>query len=320
MGGTKVAAAVVEASEVRHAVEHPTVVDSGESVMAGIVAAAQEVIDASGAAPEAVGVGVPSQIDFATGTVLGSVNIPLEGVALGRELSTRLGVPVYVDNDANCAGLAEAHLADVQDLVMFTLGTGVGGGVVIGGKIFRGATGLGAELGHQAVQYDGPPCPGNCPNRGCLEALCSGTALEREAAAVASDFPDSPLGRAAKERGKARGRDVVIAAQGGDKYSLHLLDRLGMFLGVGLASAINTFEPEEIVIGGGLSRASDLFLDRAVREAQSRALPKLAERVRIGLARAGANAGLLGAGLLALHEIESGNRDTATATATRGTR
>ena len=320
VGGTKIAAAVIAGSEVSHAVEHPTSLASGETVIAGIVAAAEEVIAASGEAAQAVGVGVPSQIDFATGTVLGSVNIPLEGVALGRELSDRLGVPVYVDNDANCAGLAEAHLAEVGNLVMFTLGTGVGGGVVIDGRIFRGATGLGAELGHQVVQYDGPPCPGNCPNRGCLEALCSGTALEREAAAVASDFPDSPIGRAAQQRGRARGRDVVVAAQGGDKYALHLLDRLGMFLGVGLASAINTFEPDEIVIGGGLSRASELFLERAVREAQLRALPRLAERVRIGLARAGANAGTLGAGLLALHEVGSGNVDTARATATRGTR
>ena len=320
VGGTKVAAAVIEGNEALHAVEHPTALDSEESVVAGIVAAAQEVIGLAGGAPQAVGVGVPSQIDFATGTVLSSVNIPLAGVALGRELSTRLGVPVYVDNDANCAGLAEAQLAGVANLVMFTLGTGVGGGLVIDGRIFRGATGLGAELGHQVIQYDGPPCPGNCPNRGCLEALCSGTALEREAAAIAVDFPDSPIGRAAKERGRASGRDVVAAAEGGDKYALHLLDRLGMFLGVGLASAINTFEPEEIVIGGGLSRASDLFLERAVSEAQSRALPKLAERVRIGLARAGANAGLVGAGLLALQELDPGNGDTAKATATEGAR
>jgi glucokinase len=320
VGGTKVAAAVVEGTEATHAVEHPTSLDSEEAVVAGIAAAAQEVIDAAGVPPRAIGVGVPSQIDFASGTILSSVNIPLEGVALARELSTRLGVPVFVDNDANCAGLAEAHLAEVRNLVMFTLGTGVGGGIVIDGRIFRGATGLGAELGHQVVQHDGPPCPGNCPNRGCLEALCSGTALEIEAAAVAKDFPDSPIGRAAREHGKARGRDVVEAAAAGDKYALHLLDRLGMFLGVGLASAINTFEPEEIVIGGGLSRASDLFLDRAVKEAQSRALPKLAARVRIGLARAGAGAGLVGAGLLALHELEPGNGDTAGATATEGAR
>jgi len=324
VGGTKVAAGLVEGREARMTVEQPTDVSSGQAVVAGIEAAARQVIEAAGAPPAAVGVGIPSQIDYASGRVLGSVNIPLAGVELGRELGARLGAPVFVDNDANVAGLAEAHHAEggpVRNLVMFTLGTGVGGGVVIDGAIFRGATGLGAELGHQVIQYDGPPCPGNCPNRGCLEALCSGTALEREAAAMATDFPDSPLGRIAASGAEVKGRDVVEAADGGDPHARELFDRLGMLLGVGLASAINTWEPERIVIGGGLSRASHLFLDRAVQEAEARALPVLASRVKIGLAQAGADAGLIGAGLLALHEWRSGKRDTAAGeTATEGVR
>jgi glucokinase len=203
---------------------------------------------------------------------------------------------------------------------MFTLGTGVGGGIVIDGRIFRGATGLGAELGHQVIQYDGPPCPGTCPNRGCLEALCSGMALERDAAAMARDFPDSELGRAAAERGEVRGRDVVAAADRGDPHALELFERFGMLLGVGLSGAINTFEPERIVIGGGLSRAARFFLDRAIAEARRRALPQLAERVEIELARAGAEAGLVGAGLLAFHERVSRNGDTAEPTANEGVR
>jgi glucokinase len=314
VGGTKIAAAVVDGREVVARVEQPTALDSSEAVVAGIVAAAQEVISQSGAQPVALGVGVPSQIDFASGRVLASVNIPLAGVELGHDLQGRLGMPVFVDNDANCAALAEAQYVEggpARHLVMYTLGTGVGGGVVIDGRIFRGATGLGAELGHAVIQFDGPPCPGTCPNRGCLEALCSGTALEREAAALAKDKPGSPLGRAAAAAGGViRGRDVVEAADGGDPDALELFDRLGMLLGVGLSGAINTFEPEQIVIGGGLSRASHFFLDRAVREAQRRALPVLAQRVRIGPAQAGADAGVLGAGLLALHELRPGNGDT----------
>jgi glucokinase len=253
--------------------------------------------------------------------VLASVNIPLAGVELGKALQSRLGIPVFVDNDANLAALAEAHQVEggpAQHLVMYTLGTGVGGGVVIDGRIFRGATGLGAELGHAVIQYDGPPCPGTCPNRGCLEALCSGTALGREATEVARDFPDSPLGEALRKNGVATGRDVVEAADAGDPHSLELLDRLGMLLGVGLAGAINTFEPERIVIGGGLSAAARFFLDRAVAEARRRALPELQERVTIELAKAGADAGVIGAGLLAVHETVSG--DTAGATATEGAR
>jgi glucokinase len=323
VGGTKVAAALVEGPEFRFLTEHPTALDSGDAVIAGIEAAAKEVLAQADTTPSAVGVGIPSQIDFATGKVLASVNIPLEGVELGRELTTRLGLPVYVDNDANCAALAEAHYVEggpARFLVMYTLGTGVGGGVVIGGRIYRGATGLGAELGHQTIQYDGPPCPGMCPNRGCLEALCSGTALERDADAVGKDFPDSPLGRAYRNNPEGcRGRDVQAAAEAGDPHALELFDRLGMFLGVGLSGAINTFEPEYLVVGGGLSRAAPFFFDRAAQEARARALPVLAERVEIVLAKAGPNAGLIGAGLLALHELDSG--DTAPgATATEGAR
>jgi glucokinase len=322
VGGTKIAAALIRDAQLEHKLEHPTSVDSGDAVIEGIETAAREVIAQTDTPPSAVGVGVPSQIDFATGKVLASVNIPLAGVELGKELQKRLELPVFVDNDANCAALAEAHQVPdgpARHLVMYTLGTGVGGGIVIDGRIFRGATGLGAELGHAVIQYDGPPCPGTCPNRGCLEALCSGMALERDATALARDFPDSPLGRAAAANGGAvKGRDVVAAAGDGDPHSLELFDRLGMLLGVGLSGAINTFEPERIVIGGGLSAAAPFFLDRAISEARRRALPALEDRVTIELAKAGADAGVIGAGVLAVHETVSG--DTAGATATEGAR
>src|SRR5687768_5156768 len=128
-----------------HGVEHPTVIDSTEALLAGLEAAVREVIEDTGQ-PEAIGVGVPSQVEYATGRVETSVNIPLEGVPLREELGRRFGVPVFVDNDANCAALAEAHILGENDLVMLTLGTGVGGGVVTRGLTFRGANGLGAEL------------------------------------------------------------------------------------------------------------------------------------------------------------------------------
>src|SRR4051794_6701353 len=314
VGGTKVAAALVDGATATHRVEHPTALDSSDAVIAGIETAAREVMDAAGTECHAVGLGVPSQIDFASGTVLGSVNIPLHGVALGEVLSSRLGVPVYVDNDANVAALAEAQVVDggpATHLVMYTLGTGVGGGVIIDGRIYRGATGLGAELGHVVIQYDGPPCQGNCPNHGCLETMCSGTALERDAREVAAEHPESALAR-----GPIDGKSIVAAAEAGDEHALALFDRLGMLFGVGLSGAINTFEPQHIVVGGGLSRASRFFFDRAVAEAHARALPALAQRVQISLAKAGANAGVVGAGLLALHELESGKGDTSEATAT----
>jgi glucokinase len=322
VGGTKVAAARIDGRTCVSAVEIPTELGSSEALVDQIESAVRKVIAAEGD-PAAIGVGLPSQIDFASGTVVASVNIPLEGVPLGRELQGRLGVPVLVDNDANLAALAEAHYVDggpARYLVMYTLGTGVGGGVVIDGKIFRGATGLGAELGHAVIEVDGPPCPGHCPNRGCLEALCSGMALERDATEFAQDHPDSTIGKLLHDRDRVRGRDVVKAAREGDADALKLLERLGTFLGVGLASAINTFEPEHIVIGGGLSQGADLFLDRAREEAESRALPALAGRVRIARAQAGAQAGLIGAGLLALQELQAQKGDTAQATTREGVR
>jgi glucokinase len=322
VGGTKIAVGAVEGAEVGESVERPTDVSGTEALLDGIEAAVQEVVDRVGR-PMGVGVGVPSQIEYATGTVESSVNIPLTGVPLREELGRRLGVPVFVDNDANCAALAESRLVEegpADNLVMLTLGTGVGGGVVIDGMTFRGAHGLGAELGHVTINPDGPACPGTCPNRGCLEAYCSGQALERDATELAHDKPESRLRDALRE-GKVSGPDCVAAAIEGDADAKLVVERFARMLGVGIAGFVNVFEPDHFVIGGGLSRAADLFLERAEQEAASRALPALWKRVTISLARGGADAGVIGAAVLAATELAGGNRDTAVGTApTEGTR
>ena len=288
VGGTKVAAATFDGTQALHGIENRTPLESTAALLECIEAAVRDVATRAGE-PEAIGVGVPSQVEWETGTVVASVNIPLAGVPLRAELGRRLGVPVFVDNDANCAALAEAHAVDARELVMLTLGTGVGGGVVTGGRIFRGADGLGGELGHVVVEADGPECPGACNNRGCLEALCSGTALERAAG--------------------VKGREVVAAAREGDAQAQAHLDRLGRYLGIGISNMVNVFQPELVVIGGGLSAAADLFLDTAIAEAGSRALPALWERAIVQVAQAGGAAGVIGAGLLALQEY-SRDRDT----------
>jgi glucokinase len=306
VGGTKVAVAAVDGVTVREATEDPTRTATTDELLDGIEAVARRVIDQVGE-PEAIGVGVPSQIDFATGTVETSVNIPLTGVPLRDELSGRFGVPVFVDNDGNCAALAEAHILGEEHLVMLTLGTGVGGGVVIGGMTFRGAHGLGAELGHVTLNPDGPPCPGNCPNRGCLEAYCSGQALERDATELARDKPDSRLAKAIGDDGKVSGRELVEAAEEGDRDALFIFDNFARMLGIAIAGFVNVFEPDRLTIGGGLSRASHLFLDRAVQEADARALPALLKRTNIALAEGGADAGVIGAAVLAAQEVAAPN-------------
>src|SRR4051794_29896141 len=159
VGGTKVEIASVMDGRAVDPRQTATPLSDSEALIDCIEELGRAVIEDEGT-PEAIGVGVPSQIDFATGTVVSSVNIPLEGIALRDELESRFGIPVFVDNDANCAALAEADMIGSQNLVMLTLGTGVGGGVIIGGQIFRGASGRGAELGHMVIDANGRKCPG----------------------------------------------------------------------------------------------------------------------------------------------------------------
>jgi glucokinase len=308
VGGTKVAVARVEGAEAVEKVEQATELAHADGLLDGIEQTVAQVVG-DGEGPEAIGVGVPSQIDFATGTVLASVNIPLEGVPLREELGKRFGVPVFVDNDANCAALAEAQLVPdppAQHLVMLTLGTGVGGGVIIDGSIERGHTGLGAELGHVIV--DGQEALASTsdefPRPGSLEWHCSGRALERAATQAARQAGKGALAQTLADDGRVSGREAVSAAQAGDPLALELFEVFARWLGLGIASFVNTFEPERVVIGGGLSRAADLFLDGAVAEAERNTLPALWARTPVGLARGGAAAGVIGAGVLAAQELE----------------
>jgi glucokinase len=309
VGGTKVAAAVVDGVEVVARVEWPTVTTSTGDLLDEIAAVARAAADEAGLELRAAGAGIPSQIDAATGTALDSVNIPLTGVPVRDELGKRLGVPVFVDNDANCAALAEAQLvpdAPAGELVMLTLGTGVGGGIVIDGRIFRGATGLGAELGHVVVdgRAEARDDDGGFPRPGSLEWHCSGRGLEREATRRAERDPGGELGRLLAERGRVSGRDAVAAARAGDAQALELMAAYARWLGIGIATVVNVFEPRRVVIGGGLSAAAELFLDAAVAAAGRWALPALWERTTVGLACGGADAGAIGAAVLAAHELE----------------
>ncbi|MEX1142001.1 MAG: ROK family protein [Thermoleophilaceae bacterium] len=309
IGGTKVAAAVVDGVEVRHRVERPTELASASALLDSVAEIAREVARSAGREPVVVGAGVPSQIDAATGTALASVNIPFAGVPLRAELGNRLGVPVFVDNDANCAALGEAQLAPdppARDLAMLTLGTGVGGGLVIGGRVFHGATGLGGELGHMVVDgraADDAP-RGAFPRPGSLEWHCSGRGLEREATRAAAESPGSALSRLRDATGRVSGRDAVAAARDGDGPATAVLERFGRWLGIGVATVVNAFEPQRVVVGGGISQAAELFLETARAEAARWALPALWERTTLALARGGPDAGLIGAAVLAAQELE----------------
>jgi glucokinase len=253
---------------------------------------------------EAVGLGIPSTIDRERGIAIGSVNLPLAGVPIRDLIADRLGVPTFIDNDANLAALAEHRFGvarGARNAIMLTIGTGIGGGLVLGGELYRGSTGAGAELGHVVIDYAGPPCQGNCPNRGCVEVLASGTALGREGRIAAEAHPGSALGKALARGEAIDGRLVTEAAIAGDGIAVELVATIGRRLGVALSSLANVFDPDLIVIGGGASAAGDLVLEPAREQLRSRALPPMNE-TPVRPADLGPEAGMVGAAQMALEE------------------
>ncbi|HLY50689.1 MAG TPA: ROK family protein [Solirubrobacteraceae bacterium] len=310
LGGTKVAAAALLGSELGESVMRATELSSSEALIDQL---AELVGEATDGRLDAVGVGVPSIVEFNTGRVVSSVNVPLADVPLRQVLGERLGVPVFVDNDATVAALAEAHDENLQlvarNLVMLTVGTGVGGGLVLGGRIYRGATGGAGELGHTIVglglQGEEPvPEAQGFPQPGSLEAVASGHALDRFARESSRLYPDSALGRLAAQGKTPTGVEVVATAKAGDEAARRTLEVWAERVGIGIANAINTFDPDEVVLGGGATLAGDLLLEPARRVAESYIHPGLTGHATIRLARHGVRAGVLGAALLAEHELE----------------
>jgi glucokinase len=267
----------------------------------------REIEQAREARPEvaAVGLGIPATIDHDSGVAVSAVNLPLKNLPVREIVTERTGLPVFVDNDGNVAALAEYLYGAAQgkpDTVMLTVGTGIGGGLILDGEIYRGSTGAGAELGHVVIQVDGPPCQGNCPNHGCVEALASGTALGREARAAAESNPDSALGKLLAAGEEVDGKAVTEAALAGDKMAIGVFGLIGSRLGVACASFANIFQPHAIVVGGGVIAAGDLLLEPARREVRERGLDPM-NKTPILEATLGNDAGMIGAAALARTEL-----------------
>jgi len=254
----------------------------------------------------AIGLGIPATIDRARGLAVTAVNLPIDNLPVRDLVAERTGLPVFLDNDANVAALAEQLFGAAKgsrNAVMLTIGTGIGGGLIIDGEIYRGANGAGAELGHTVVDLDGPRCQGNCPGRGCIETLASGTAIGREGREAAAREPESELGRMSAAGREIDGRAVTEAAQGGDATAIDVFELVGRRLGAALVSFANIFEPEVIVVGGGVMAAGDLLLEPARRELQERALAPM-NRTPVVAAQLGPEAGMVGAAAMARIELE----------------
>jgi glucokinase len=293
LGGTKMLVGVLSGTEPLYEQREASTGQTEDELVELLV---REVEEAREARPgvAAIGLGIPATIDHDRGIAVAAVNLPLSDVPIKEVVSERTGLPVFVDNDANVAAYAEYLFGAAQGkphTVMLTVGTGIGG-----------STGAGAELGHTVIQADGPPCQGNCPNHGCVEALASGTALGREGRAAAESAPDSVLGKMLAEGKEVDGRAVTEAALAGDEVAIGVFDLIGSRLGVACATFANVFQPDAIVVGGGVIAAGDLLLEPARREMRRRALNPM-NRTPILEATLGNDAGMIGAAAMARHEL-----------------
>ena len=306
LGGTKLAAGLVDRDGVVvRRTQQATETSSQEALLVQLDHAIAELVDEGAAA---LGVGIPSLIDQRAGRATSSVNVPLAGVDLRDRLSERFGLPVALENDANAAALAEHRFGagrGTEHMIMITLGTGIGGGLILNGELYRGALGTAAELGHMTIDVDGPRCQGFCPGIGHFEALASGSAANRLAARIAAERPSGDLGRALANGRELDPRLTVELANAGEGDARDVLEEIGFFLGVGIANYVNVFNPELVVVGGGFSRAGELILEPARRVVAESALPAARDTVRITLAVLGPEAGLIGAALVGFEALDS---------------
>lgn len=282
--------------------ERPTgIADGVNAVLDRIAEAVRDAADASGAGWErvaGVGAGIPGFLDIPNGHVKWSVNLGWRDVPVASELSRRLGVPVVINNDANVAALGEAWSgagAGIPDVVCYTLGTGVGGGIVVGGRLVEGCNGMAGEFGHMRVVPDLEAVQCNCGQKGCLETVSSATGIVRMARDALERGSETSLASLEKISAK----DVFDAAKAGDEVARRIVARAALYLGKSMATVAVVVNPRRFIIGGGVSKAGEFFIAQ-VRESFVRCAPAAAsEGVDVVAALHGNDAGVIGAaGLL----------------------
>ena len=306
LGGTNLRMAVVnQDGEILARVKQPTPRSTGpEKIVASIVkAAGKSIRKVPGVTPLAVTVAVPATLDYSTGTTISVPNLPeLEQVALQSEIEKEFKLPSIIENDANAAALGENWLgssAGYLNSIMVTLGTGVGGGIIIDGKLLRGPDGSAGEIGHICVVEDGVRC--GCRSYGCVEQYASASAIVRGAKETLSESELAGL-EADTEFNSA---DIYHLARAGSEAALNLFRIQGKYLGIVLAGLVNTLNPEVIVIGGGASAGWDLFLPQTKEQIRIRAYRKPRERAKLVRAILGDDAGILGSAKLGFDFIEA---------------
>jgi glucokinase len=306
LGGTKVLSICLGKDEAVQGHDlRPTHADRGpDAVIDTMVASLEEA--RAGRTIAAAGVSTPGPCNPELGIVTEPPNLPgWHDVPLAALLLRRLGVPVWIENDANAAALAEHRLGvgrGSKHMLLLTLGTGIGGGLILDGRLYHGASGAAGELGHVQLEAEGPLC--GCGRRGCLEALASGSALEREAWAIAALRPQGLVATLAAQHGlKPDARVLEMAADAGDREAEEAILRAGRYLGSGLASIVNVFNPEVVVIGGSLRKLGERYLGTAQEIVKRDAFAQSYADVRFAEAELGDEAPAIGAALIARERL-----------------
>ncbi|GAB7387724.1 glucokinase [Bacillaceae bacterium] len=309
LGGTAIKLAFVDAAgRIGAKTEAPTPVREGGDA---IILKMKEMIDDLAAEHgvarpqlKGIGIGAPAFMDIARGYVYEAINLGWKNYPLKEKLESLTRLPVYVDNDANTAALGEMWQGagrGAKHLICITLGTGIGGGIIVDGDIYRGANGMAGEAGHMTLLTEGgPPC--NCGKTGCLEVLSSATAIGREGTKAVQEGEETSLRETWEREGRITARHVVEAAKRGDRVARDILAQAGFYLGLGLSHLANAFNPQKIVIGGGVSRAGDVLMTPVLEAFRRFALARVREACEVLPASLGNDAGVIGAAWLAKTE------------------
>ena len=307
IGGTNLKAGLADENGQLLAVQKMKVasVTDQQSLAWTIVAMTQELAKSAGVPLDdiaSVGVGVPGTVEIRSGSIGYTCNLPLRNVPLRKLFHHYLSIPLYIENDANCAALAEYYVGagrDSKRFVTITLGTGVGAGIIHNGKVYHGANGMAGEVGHTVIIKDGLPCP--CGRRGCWEQYASASALKRFTAQAQLGNPDSILARVIREHdGHVSGQSAFMAARLGDPVGQQGCDMYVGYLAAGIANVVNIFQPDTLAIGAGVSNESDEQLLHPLQQLVEReTIPCSAgKKTRIVKAQLGNQAGIIGAALL----------------------
>lgn len=306
LGGTKISTALSDLEgKVINQTTIPTDAHEGEMpVLNRIINSIEKVVNDSAISYEdikGIGIGSPGPLDAKQGIIITTPNLPFKNFNLVKPISEKFGVPVFLDNDANVAAIGEFMFGagkGAENIVFFTVSTGVGGGAILNGKVYRGHTSNALEIGHMTVAPHGPRC--NCGNVGCVEATSSGTAIAKRAHEALSTKVETSL----RKYENVTSYEVFVEAAAGDSVAKDIIDDAMNYLGIAVANAVSIFDPEYVIIGGGVSKAGDVVFDTVRKVVDKRCFKSMAESVKIVPAGLGTDAGLIGAVALALLETQ----------------